>query len=239
MSHNMAEALAWAADGAAHLRGLMERLGEEAFAAPCALPGWSRARLLTHIARNADAMINLLTWARTGTVTPAYASREQRAADIEAGAHRSPAEIREDVEETSDKLARAVKAMPASAWSATVRDAAGQEILASEIPWLRAREMWIHAVDLDVGASFADLPAPMMYDLLTDVTETIGQAADTPAVRLISTDNGQEWTMGAAADAVLVRGPTTDLLGWVLGRARSRSLRTDDGSPLPQLPPWI
>ncbi|GEL18980.1 maleylpyruvate isomerase family mycothiol-dependent enzyme [Pseudonocardia asaccharolytica] len=239
MSHTVAEALAWAADGAAHLRGLMVRLGDEAFAAPCALPGWSRAHLLTHIARNADAMINLLTWARTGTVTPAYASREQRDADIAAGARRSPAEIRDDVVETSDKLAKAVKAMPASAWSATVRNVAGQEVPASEIPWLRAREMWIHAVDLDVGASFADLPAPMMYDLLTEVTETLAQMPDAPAVRLIATDHDQEWSVGPAAGAVSVRGPVADLVGWALGRTRSRSLRADDSRPLPELPLWI
>ena len=46
--------------------------------------------MLTHLARNADGMINLLLWARTGIVTPAYASAEARVADIEKGAVRSP-----------------------------------------------------------------------------------------------------------------------------------------------------
>ena len=54
----------------------------------------TRAHVLTHVARNADAMANLIQWARTGTPTPAYASREQRDADIAAGAKRSPADIR-------------------------------------------------------------------------------------------------------------------------------------------------
>ena len=71
------DSLAWAADGAAHLRGLMSRLGDDAFRAPSLLPGWSRAHVLTHLARNADGMINLLLWARTGIVTPAYASVER------------------------------------------------------------------------------------------------------------------------------------------------------------------
>jgi len=31
-------------------------------------------------------MVNLLSWARTGTETPMYASAESRNADIEAGA---------------------------------------------------------------------------------------------------------------------------------------------------------
>jgi maleylpyruvate isomerase len=34
------------------------------------LPGWTRGHLLTHVARNADALRNLLTWARTGCHVP-------------------------------------------------------------------------------------------------------------------------------------------------------------------------
>ena len=38
--------------------------------APSLLPGWTRGHVLTHVARNADSLVNLLTWARTGVVTP-------------------------------------------------------------------------------------------------------------------------------------------------------------------------
>ena len=169
MTRTLAETLAWAGDGAAHLRGLMARMGDDAFAAKSGLPGWSRAHVLTHIARNADGMINLLTWARTGVETPAYASVDARNADIDAGATRTPAAIRDDVVDSSDRLAQAVREMPEKAWAATVRNVQGVEIPATEIPWIRAREMWIHAVDLDVGASFVDLPQPMLADLIADV----------------------------------------------------------------------
>ena len=53
-ARSLQNSLAWAGDGAAHLRGLMTRMGDDAFAAPSALPGWSRAHVLTHTARNAD-----------------------------------------------------------------------------------------------------------------------------------------------------------------------------------------
>ena len=137
----------------------MMRMGDDAFAAPSGLPGWSRAHVLTHIARNADAMVNLLTWARTGVRTPAYASDEQRDADIETGAQRSPAEIRADVISSSDRLAQVVRAMPERAWSAQVTNRQGVKIRATDIPWTRAREMWIHAVDLDVGRVLRRHPA--------------------------------------------------------------------------------
>ena len=64
------------------------RLTDTQIDGPSALPGWNRATLLTHLARNADALGNLLTWARTGVETPMYADPSSRAADIDAG--RSP-----------------------------------------------------------------------------------------------------------------------------------------------------
>jgi maleylpyruvate isomerase len=237
-ARSLAHTLAWAGDGAAHLRGLMTRMGEDAFAAPSALPGWSRAHLLTHVARNADAMINLLDWARTGVRTPAYASREQRDADIEAGARRSPAEIRTDVVESSDRLARVVRAMPESAWSAHVQNAQGRDLLATDIPWLRAREMWIHAVDLDVGASFADMPAPMVATLLTDVTAAMGEKPDCPALRLTAAD-GSVWDVGDPAEATTITGPAPELAAWLLGRSKGRDLRSSGGKRLPPLPRWL
>jgi maleylpyruvate isomerase len=237
-TRSLAHTLAWAGDGAAHLRGLMTRMGEEAFTAPSALPGWSRAHVLTHVARNADALINLLTWARTGVRTPAYAGREQRDADIEAGARRSPAEIRDDVVESSDRLAQVVRAMPAAAWSAQVQNAQGRDLTATDIPWLRAREMWIHAVDLDVGASFSDMPAPMVTELLADVTAMMARKPDCPALHLVTVD-GAEWSVGDPGAALTIRGPAPELAAWLLGRSKGRHLRTADGAKPPIPPRWL
>lgn len=234
-----AEALAWAGDGAAHLRGLMTRLGDDAFAAPSALPDWSRAHVLTHVARGADALINLLTWAKTGARTPAYASSEQRDADIAAGAAREPARIRTDVIETSDRLAVAVRGMPEKAWAAVVDDGRGNEVRAEDIPWLRAREVWIHAVDLDVGASFADLPQPMLVELIGTVAQTLGARESSPSMRLVATDSGgREWTLGAGGD-LKVSGPGAELVAWLLGRSKGKALRSSAGGRVSPLPRWI
>ena len=71
---------------------------------PSMLPGWSRGHVLTHLARNADAMVNLLTWARTGDETPMYPSREQRNADIEAGSGRPASDLVADVHATHERM---------------------------------------------------------------------------------------------------------------------------------------
>jgi maleylpyruvate isomerase len=250
--------LAWAGDGAAHLRGLMTRMADAAFAAPSLLPGWSRAHVLSHVARNADAMINLLDWARTGVPSPAYGSQEQRDRDIERGAARAPAAIRDDVVESSDRLAVAVRGMPEEAWQAQV-GTARHAMPASDIPWVRAREMWIHSVDLDVGASLADTPTPMLVELLADASSSIGAGPQCPPMLLVATDLDRRWALGRGASGpataelsgpldameaddlrrVEVRGTAVELAAWLLGRSKGRALRTADGSRLPVPPRWL
>ena len=242
MTRTFAQSLAWAADGAAHLRGMMLRMGDDAFAARSALPDWTRAHVLTHVARNADALGNLIRWARTGTPTPAYASREQRDADIATGAKRAPAEIRADVLASSDRLAAVVRDTPAQAWSATVQSPKGEPIPAADILWWRAREVWIHAVDLDTGATFSDLPRPMLHELLTDATQSMAARADFPRLLLVPTDEQRTWSVGEARDedeVTEVRGPEAELTAWLLGRSKGRSLRTAQGKRPTTLPAWI
>src|SRR5688500_6572348 len=81
-------------------------------AAPSLLPGWTCGHVLTHIARNADSYVNLLTWARTGVETPMYPSLERRAEEIVAGAGRSLAEQIADLTASAARFAAAVDAMP-------------------------------------------------------------------------------------------------------------------------------
>src|SRR5690242_5869899 len=69
-------------------------------AEPSGLPGWTVGHVLTHLARNAEALTNLLIWARTEVETPMYPSRAARDADIEAGSGRPLAEQLADVRAT-------------------------------------------------------------------------------------------------------------------------------------------
>lgn len=239
MSPTVAQSLAWAADGAAHLRGMMTRMGDDAFFKPSGLPGWTRAHVLTHVARNADAMVNLVTWARTGVQTPAYVSRDARDADIETGAGRTPAEIRDDLVSSSDRLAAAVRETPEAAWSAKIADTRGRPMIASDVLWLRAREVWIHAIDLDAGASFSDLPRPMLRELLTDATATLGARPDFPRLLLVPSDEQRSWNVGENGEPLEVRGPAAELVAWLLGRSKGRDLRTAEGKRPPALPAWL
>ena len=76
--------------------------------------GWTRAHVLSHIARNADALGNLVSWAVTGTPRAMYDSPDDRDADIEAGS------------------------TPALAWPARLRLTSAP----SSAPILRSDRMW-------------------------------------------------------------------------------------------------
>src|SRR5688572_1633936 len=115
-------ALRWWSDGEAAVAGLVDRLADDDLAAPSALPDWSRAHVVAHLARNADALVNLLEWARTGVETPMYPSRAVRDADIAATAAQPPADLRSDVAAARGRLVEAVDALPAQAWTAQVRN---------------------------------------------------------------------------------------------------------------------
>ena len=63
------------ADGERLFATALGRLTDEELDRPSLLHGWDRRHVVAHVARNADALLNLLTWARTGTETPMYPSR--------------------------------------------------------------------------------------------------------------------------------------------------------------------
>src|SRR5713101_4454332 len=68
---------------------------------PSLLPGWTRAHVLAHLARGADAMRNLLVGVRSGQDRPAYASAEARQAGIEQGARMRAKELVADVADSA------------------------------------------------------------------------------------------------------------------------------------------
>src|SRR5690242_11782732 len=77
--------------------GLVDSLSDDELRAPSHLAAWTRAHIVSHLARNADALCNLLAWARTGVVTPMYPSAEARVEGIEQGVQRPVAEQRADL----------------------------------------------------------------------------------------------------------------------------------------------
>ena len=165
---------------------------------PSLLPGWTRGHVLTHVARNADGLGNLLRWARTGTKTPMYASREARRADIEAGAGRPAADLAADVQRDRHRLrrrggqpARQRPGRPRSrCWPAPRCPPAGCS------DW-RLREVEIHHVDLATGYRPADWPAEFVADNLPEVAGSFAGRDDAPSCLLRPDGSDSAWRIGS------------------------------------------
>jgi maleylpyruvate isomerase len=231
----------WLRAGQTVLEGAVAALPDSAFGAPSRLPGWSRAHVVGHLARNAEALGRLAAWARTGVETPMYADAGQRAADIERSATLPPAVQRRDLHDTAAALDAALAALDAAAWAAQVRSALGRTIPAAQVPWLRVREVWLHAVDLDAGPGLPDLPADVVDALLDDVAPAMAARGQLPPLRLEPVDRARDWRLGPAAgapDAVVLRGTAADLLGWLTGRGDGAALAASAG-PVPSAPRWL
>jgi maleylpyruvate isomerase len=182
-------------------------LDNAAVAEPSRLPGWSRGHVLAHLARNADALRNVLAG------LPMYESAEARNADIERDARRPAAAQLADVRASAADF-RARTALPAD-WSRTVTLRNGVTESAARIPFRRWAEVALHHVDLDVGHELGDLPAEFTEREIDFLRRRF--SAD-PAVAEVT-------------------GPPTALLGWLSGRGDGAGLTGPGGGALPVLPP--
>jgi len=227
------QTLDWMRDGTERLLGVVSALGDADLDEPSLLPGWSRRHLLAHIAANADALRNLVHWARTGEERRMYASPQQRDADIAAGARRPAAELRAWVASTANALSGDLAALPEPAWQARVITAQGVDRSAAEIPWMRDREVYVHAVDLGSGMGFADLPVGFLGALVDDVTARRSSLGAGPALDLATTDTGARWHVAGAGAPATVTAPIAPLAAWLTGRPEP-ALRD-----APALPPWL
>jgi maleylpyruvate isomerase len=206
------------------LLATVEALDDTALTKPSLCPGWTRGHVVTHLARNADAYVNLLTWARTGQRTPAYASAQARDADIEAGSGRPAAAQRADLAAAVTRLATAIDAMPAEAWSAIVALPSGTEIPAARVVWSRVCEVELHHVDLCAGYTSADWPESFPLRLLHDPA--------TPRAATLAAPDGT--ILLTVAGAPTVTGPAHALAAWLSGRGDGTGLTGD----LPNLEAW-
>ncbi|MER7705992.1 maleylpyruvate isomerase family mycothiol-dependent enzyme [Kitasatospora sp. NPDC097605] len=215
MEHDRAIALGWVGTGTALCASAIAGLSEDEYAAASALPGWTRKHLVAHLAANAEAIGNLVHWARTGERTPMYADPRERAAGIERGAGRGADELTRWFTDSAVNLAAAMSALPEEAWRTPVVTAQGRTVPVSETPYLRAREVMVHAVDLATGVRFAGLPDGFLRALEEDIRAKRG------------------------GDAVPeLRGPQAEVTAYLAGRSATGVTTADGGLP-PTLPAWL
>ena len=143
-------------------------LPEPDLRAPSLLPGWSRAHVLAHVARNADAMRNLLIGARVGQHRLAYASARAREDDIETSAAQAPRDLMNDLADSAMALRTMIRQLPAEAWSFGVQMLDSGPFPAADLLARRLTEVELHHCDLGIGYDAAKWPASFVQAQLPE-----------------------------------------------------------------------
>lgn len=183
--------------------------------APCALPGWTIGHLLAHVARNADSHVRRAEAAERGEVVEQYTGGYAgRAAEIEAGASASVAEMVDDVRRSGDELAEVWERLSRSAWAMTTHDVGGRSRPLRSLPGRRWQELEVHLVDVQLGVTYRDWSDDFVAAWLPHLRTSLASRLPTGARPPGSDDFGD----------------TRDELAWLYGR-----LRRDD---LPTLVGW-
>lgn len=113
---------------------------------------------------------------------------------------------------------------------------------------MRTREVWVHAVDLDHGASFRQFPPELVDALLADVVAAwhrrgaTGPGGAVPALALEPADRPGDAVLRVGGDdgaePVRLLGRAADLAQWATGRGGHGVARADGSAP-PTPPRWL
>ena len=210
----MRDALAAVAAAEARLDATVAELTDEQAAAPSLLPGWTRAVLVTHIARNADSNARMVGAALRGESRAQYpGGRPQRAADIQAGRGRSAADVVADLRAAAEEWRSTMAAVSADQWELQVDAMVGRRTIRDRVEG-RLVEVEVHHHDLGLGYSWRDWPATLAPAHLA------GAVARLPTGWRVTT--GEPATLTGALDdgpETVVQGAATALFAWLTGRA--------------------
>lgn len=218
-----ADELALARRGTAYFARVLNGLPDEDFGAPSLVPGWTRAAVIAHVGYNARALARVVEGARTGIDLPMYACEEARAEEIARGASLPPRALRNLFRHAAVHLDVEWRDLADAGWDVLARGRNGGPLPIRETPWLRAREVWLHTVDLDCGGSCSDFPAEFTGRMLATLAGAAGLTLS-PVPR----PQAESRVSGAGTE---VSGRPADLVRWLSGRGARRL-----AGSLPDLP---
>lgn len=208
-------------------------LSDDDVRAPSALPGWTRGHVITHLARNADALTNLIHGAEAGEVRSMYPSQEQRDAVIEEGARRSAAELHEDAVASAGRWHEAANELHVSHADALCsRLPGGPTWPVSEVCPMRLTEVEVHHADLGLGYGPEDWPAEFLSSLMQRRQQELLETG--PAFHWFVDETGERFSSGEGPQ---VTGRAADLVWWLIGRGTGAHLQCTHGA-LPELGRW-
>ena len=213
---------------------------DEQWAAPSRLPGWTRAHVATHVARQADGFVRLVDGAAQGVPQPMYTSPEARNAEIEDGSGRTGLELQTDLDTSAERLTEAFERLDrvepdaGAGWSAAVELRGGLVVPARLLPVGRLFEVEVHHVDLGVGHEVTQIE-PEVAEWLIEWVAFRARARDEFPRLELHTESGFTTTVGQVGPGLVVHAPAPALVGWLTNRLDPDAVPGTRGLRLPSL----
>lgn len=204
-------------------------IDDDAWHAPSLLPGWSRAHVASHVARNADALRVVISATMSDDPAPLYPSANAKFNAIERGAERDGLELQVDLDTSAGELARLCDRV--EDWTAPARLPDGEFPL-SVVTLIRLQELTLHHLDLDCGFGWEDVHIVPARWLLQWLLLLMRDDESLPAVDIESAA-GETASLGGTGERRLVTGSDAALWAWLAGRTDGSGLTGAEGVRFP------
>ncbi|MEY2474570.1 MAG: maleylpyruvate isomerase [Actinomycetota bacterium] len=133
-------------------------LGETEIREPSLLPGWSRGRVIAHLAHKSRSHVAVFEGAREGVVREQWPRGQAAAeAETEAWSNRSATDLCGLLAGGFSELERAWQLLPDDAWLRSGISSAGERSMIEFVD-RHMRDVFVHHVDLGIGYVAADWP---------------------------------------------------------------------------------
>lgn len=175
-----ARELDWVRRGTAYFARKLNELSDAELNGESRVPGWTRRHVIACVAYHARMLTRVIETARTGVVVSLYETPAQREEEIEDGATLPAGALRHLVAHADVHLNVEWRDLQTADWDRALpfRDPA----TARATPWMRARQVWLRALDLGNGADPRDFPRDFLAALLVDTPGGLSEGADLPAL---------------------------------------------------------
>ncbi|MDO5739649.1 MAG: maleylpyruvate isomerase family mycothiol-dependent enzyme [Ornithinimicrobium sp.] len=232
MTHRAADNLDLLDHESAKLLTTVEGLTTQDLARATLCTGWTVGHVLTHLSRNAEALLNLVRWAVDGQERDSYASDAARTDDIEAGAGRPLQDIVSDLRSSGERFRQEAEQLRGPAGEATVLSRLGTPVTGAQVIAMRSLEVVFHHVDLRVGYTFDDADPAWVARTMRGGARRWDALPQAPGLTLRPSGLAP---MDIGGGGSAVSGTAGALLLW-LARGRADGLSSE--AELPSPPPW-
>jgi maleylpyruvate isomerase len=165
-SNAPARELDWARRGTAYFSRKLNELTDDALWQPSRVPGWSRRHVAACVGYHARALTRITEAARTGSRLAMFDTPTQRDEEIEDGATLPAGALRHLVVHAQVHLNVEWRDLSNDDWERRLSGDGPSR--ARDTAWLRAKEIWLRAVDLGNGGAFRDFPQEFLSAVLTE-----------------------------------------------------------------------